>query len=213
MSQPPERLLEDGGILAALRRRDEQAFLTLVRQHHAALLHVAMLYVPSRAVAEEVVQETWLALLRGLDRFEGRSSLRTYLFAIARNIARQRGRAERRMDAFSTLEAEDAALLVDPGRFVPAGHRWAGHWWPDQQPIDPADSVVSAELQKVVTEAIHSLPPAQREVITLRDVAGCSPSQVCELLGLSDTNQRVLLHRARARVRAAVEHYLDEASR
>lgn len=120
---------------------------------------------------------------------------------------------ERRAAAFSTLEAENAAPLVDPGRFVPAGHRWAGHWWPDQQPVDPADSVVSAELQKVVAEAIHKLPPAQREVITLRDVAGCNPGEVCELLGLSDTNQRVLLHRARARVRAALEHYLDEAPR
>lgn len=212
MIQPGERHPEDAEILAALRRRDERVFLALIRQHHAALLQVAMLYVPSRAVADEVVQDTWLALLRGLDRFEGRSSLRTYLFAIVRNIARQRARSERRTAPFSTLDAEDARPLVDPGRFAPNGHRWAGHWWPDQQPVDPADMVVSTELQAVVAEVIRDLPRAQREVITLRDLAGCSAHEVCELLELSDANQRVLLHRARARVRRVVEHYLDETT-
>lgn len=212
MRSQGDRPVEDCAILAALRRRDEAVFLALVAQHHSALLRVAMLYVPGRAIADEVVQETWLALLRGLDRFEGRSSLRTYLFAIVRNIARQQARVERRAIPLSTLEAENTEVVV-AGRFAPEEHRWARHWLPDQQPVDPADTVLTTELQAVVDEAIHDLPRAQQEVITLRDVAGCSASEVCELLGLSRGNQRVLLHRARAGVRGVVEHYLDDTVR
>jgi RNA polymerase sigma-70 factor (ECF subfamily) len=164
--------------------------------------------VPSRAVAEEVVQETWLAVIQGIARFEGRSSVKTWLFSILVNIARTRGTKEQRSIPFSvTASVDDDEPAVDPSRF--RRFRKAGTWKrpPDPWPDPEAQAVVREELD-VVHAAIDALPGPQREVITLRDVIGCNSAEACAVLGLSEGNQRVLLHRARSKVRAAVErHY------
>jgi RNA polymerase sigma-70 factor, ECF subfamily len=174
------------------------------------MLRVASAYVPSRAVAEEVVQETWLAAMRGLDGFEGRSSLKTWLFGILTNLAMKGGARERRSAPFSALAAEDeGGPSVDPERFLPEGHEhWPGHWavaparWPT-----PEEGVLGGEVREVALAAIEALPEAQRTVIVLRDIEGWSAEEVCEALAISAGNQRVLLHRARSIVRGAIERY------
>jgi RNA polymerase sigma-70 factor (ECF subfamily) len=197
--------------LQALRRGDEAAFRTLVNDWHSTLFRLAMIYSPSRAIAEETVQETWLAVLRGLDSFAGRASLRTWVCRILVNIARRRAGLETRSMPFSTFEEAGEDPVIDPDRFVKAGPR-AGRWdWmalPGDWSRVPEDKVLSRELRGVVTDAIAELPPAQREVITLRDVEGWTTSEVGNLLAIEDGTQRVLLHRARSRVRQAVEDYL-----
>jgi RNA polymerase sigma-70 factor, ECF subfamily len=203
--------MSDRELVEALRRGDEAAFRALVDRYSASLLRVAMTYVPSRAVAEEVVQETWLGVLRGVDGFEGRASLKTWIFRILANIAATRGGRERRSMPFSALgRAEDAdAPSVDPDRFLPPDHdRFAGHWalaptrWPT-----PEEGLLSGETRAVIVAAIDGLPPAQRTVISLRDIEGWSSEEVRDALEISEGNQRVLLHRARTKVRAAVERY------
>jgi RNA polymerase sigma-70 factor, ECF subfamily len=205
---------DETALIAALRARDEAAFAHLVDQHTPALLRVARGYVPSREIAEEVVQETWIALLKGIDHFEGRSSLRTWLFTVMINIAKTRGIRERRGD-----DAEIAAFTggtVDPGRFRPAGERWAGHWKTGEEPSPfpdtPEGSVLGRELVEVARAELDKLPERQRQVVTLRDMLGFDSSEVCELLELSVANQRVLLHRGRAAVRKALEDYLADRS-
>src|SRR3954447_24062210 len=178
------------------------------------MLRVARGFVPSAAVAEEVVQETWLGVLRGLDRFEGRSSLRAWIFTILVNRARTRGERERRTVPFATLAAAEAGEgfhAVDPARFLPADHdRWPHHWAAPPARWDevPEDAVAHAETLALVRRAIARLAPAQRTVIMLRDMIGCDAEEVCTALGITDANQRVLLHRARSRVRAALEEHL-----
>jgi len=201
---------DETALIAALRARDEAAFAHLVDQHTPALLRVARGYVPSREIAEEVVQETWIALLKGIDNIEGRSALRTWLFTVMINIAKTRGIRERRGD-----DAEIAAFTggtVDPARFRPAGERWAGHWKsaeePSAFPDTPEGSVLGRELVDVARVELDKLPQRQREVVTLRDMLGFDSSEVCELLDISVGNQRVLLHRGRAVVRKALEDYL-----
>ena len=201
---------DETALIAALRARDEAAFAHLVDQHTPALLRVARGYVPSREIAEEVVQETWIALLKGIDNFEGRSALRTWLFTVMINIAKTRGIRERRGD-----DAEIAAFTggtVDPARFRPAGERWAGHWKsaeePSAFPDTPEGSVLGRELVDVARVELDKLPQRQREVVTLRDMLGFDSSEVCELLDISVGNQRVPLHRGRAVVRKALEDYL-----
>jgi RNA polymerase sigma-70 factor (ECF subfamily) len=177
------------------------------------MVRVASYYVRSQAVAEEVTQEAWLAVIQGLDRFEGRSSLRTWIFRILANQARLRGTRESRSIPFSTLGDDEPA--VDPKRFRGSDDRWAGHWaispnwWSDV----PADRLVDAETRSVVDEAIRALPEGQREVITLRDLEGWTSEEACEFLTISAANQRVLLHRARGRVRAALEAYVAQVVR
>jgi RNA polymerase sigma-70 factor (ECF subfamily) len=202
---------EDVRLVAALRAGDEQAFMALVTAWSPQLLRVARMYVSSQAVAEDVVQETWLAVLSGLDRFEGRSSLRTWVFRILTNRARTRGAREARSVPFSALADEDGKPAVDPSRFLRAGDRWEGGWASPPQDWDalPEQRLLSEETLAVVRAAIDELPPAQRAVITLRDLDGFDAPEVCELLDLSEGNQRVLLHRARSRVRRALEAYLD----
>jgi RNA polymerase sigma-70 factor (ECF subfamily) len=205
---------EDPQLLARLRRGDEAAFGELMDAHTSAMLRMAMIYVGSRAVAEEVVQETWLGVLRGLDRFEARSSLKTWVFRILRNIAITRAAHERRSVPFSALaaaETEPGEPAVDPDRFFPADHdRWPHHWalgptrW-----ASPEQGLLDRETRHVVLRAIEQLPPAQRTVITLRDIEGWPPDEVCDALGISEGNHRVLLHRARSKVRTALEHYYD----
>jgi RNA polymerase sigma-70 factor (ECF subfamily) len=205
---------DETALIAALRARDEAAFAHLVDQHTPALLRVARGYVPSREIAEEVVQETWIALLKGIDNFEGRSSLRTWLFTVMINIAKTRGIRERRGD-----DAEIAAFTggtVDPARFRPAGERWAGHWKSGEEPSPfpdtPEGSALGSELVDVARAELDKLPERQRQVVTLRDMLGFDSSEVCELLDISVVNQRVLLHRGRAAVRKALEDYLADRS-
>jgi RNA polymerase sigma-70 factor, ECF subfamily len=205
---------DDARVVAALRAGDEKAFLALVQSLNAPMLRVASVYVSSRAVAEEVVQESWLGVLKGLPAFEGRSSLRRWIFGIVTNCARSRGVREARSTPFSAMgPAEDDEPAVDPGRFLPPDHpRWPGHW--SQPPTAwPEDQVLNKESLAVVEAAIGRLPVNQREVITLRDVLGWTSEEVCESLGISEGNQRVLLHRARSKVRAALERHFDGEGR
>jgi RNA polymerase sigma-70 factor (ECF subfamily) len=200
----------DRELVAALKRGDEDAFAELIDAHNSSLLRVAMGYVSSRAVADEVVQETWLGVIRGLDRFEGRSSLKTWIFRILTNTAATRGARESRIVPFSSLVDDDGEPL-DPDRFFPSDHeRLAGHWALGPTPWKtPEEGLLSAETRAVMMSAIEDLPPAQRTVISLRDIEGWSPEEVCDALEMSEGNQRVLLHRARTKVRAALERYHD----
>jgi RNA polymerase sigma-70 factor (ECF subfamily) len=204
---PDERLLVD------LKGGDETAFCTLVHRYQRAMVRVALSFVPSQAVAEEVVQETWIAVLKGVDRFEGRSSLKTWIFAVLENRARTSGVREKRSTPFSSLEApdEEEGPTVDPSRFHRPDEPFAGYWTTAPTPWSelPDERLLSAETRGVVEDAIRALPLRQRQVVTLRDVEGWSSGEVCELLGLSESNQRVLLHRARGRVRAALEEHLS----
>lgn len=198
--------------MAALRRGDERVFSDLVTENSAAMLRVARMYVSSRAVAEEVVQEAWLGVIGGIGRFEGRSSLKTWIFRIVTNIAKTRGEREGRSLPFSALGGRDdeTGAAVDPDRFLDAG-RLAGHWTsaPSRWSELPEERLVGAETVAVVERAIEALPEAQRTVISLRDVEGWSSEEVRNALDLSETNQRVILHRARSKVRQALESYLD----
>jgi RNA polymerase sigma-70 factor (ECF subfamily) len=202
---------DDARLIAALRRRDADAFARLVDGHSPAMVRVALAYVPSRAAAEEVVQETWIAVMRGIDRFEGRSSLKTWIFRILTNVAMRSGARERRSMPFSALaEAEDTGEpSVDPDRFLPADHElFPGHWAiaPAQWPT-PVEGLLAGEIREVIAAAVAELPEAQRTVISLRDIEGWSSEEVCEALEISAGNQRILLHRARSRVRNAIERY------
>jgi len=201
--------VDDPQLVAALRAGDEIAFREVVAGYHAAMVRVASFYVQSRAVAEDVVQETWLAVLEGLDRFEGRSSLKTWVFRILANRARTRGTRERRSVPFSSMADDSDEPGIPPTRFRPATDRWPGHWAEPPRPWNdvPAEKLEGGETRALVFDAIRTLPPSQRDVIALRDVEGWSAEEVCSVLGLSEGNQRVLLHRARTRVRAALERH------
>ena len=203
--------MSDDELVAALCRGDADAFATLVDRHSPAMIRVAMAYVPSRAAAEEAVQETWIAVMRGIDGFEGRSSLKTWIFRILTNVAMRSGARERRSVPFSALAAaEDTGEpSVDPDRFLPADHElFPGHWaiMPARWPT-PEEGLLAGETREVIAAAIAELPAAQRTVIALRDVEGWSSEEVCEALEISAGNQRILLHRARSRVRNAIEGY------
>ena len=200
-------------LITALRARDEAAFAALVDLHTPSMLRIARGYVPNGAIAEEVVQETWIALLKGIDAFEGRSSLRTWLFTVMINIAKRRGIRERR-DADVAITAFTGGT-VDPARFRAAGQQWSGHWRETEEPSPfpetPEGSALGAELIAVTTRALDALPERQRVVVTMRDMLGFDSAEVCELLEISVANQRVLLHRGRAAVRAQLEDYLGDA--
>jgi RNA polymerase sigma-70 factor, ECF subfamily len=215
-SQPGTRTYsDDARLLAALRAGDEAAFETLINRYHGPLLRLAQLYVPSRAIAEEVVQETWIGVLKGLGTFEGRSSLKTWIFHILLNRARTRGKREGRSVSFSDLATAEDDLdepTLDPSRFWPADHpQWANIWvsYPRTWENLPEERLLSRETFERIRAAIDALPPTQREVITLRDIDGWSSEDVCNVLEVSETNQRVLLHRARAKVRRVLEQYLN----
>jgi RNA polymerase sigma-70 factor (ECF subfamily) len=202
---------DDDRLVAALRAGDPDAFATLLDRHEGAMVRVAMAYVPTRAAAEEVVQETWIAVMRGIDGFERRSSLKTWVFRILTNVAMRAGARERRSVPFSALaERENTGEpSVDPARFLPADHeRFPGHWavMPARWPT-PEEGLLAGETREVIAAAIADLPAAQRTVIALRDVEGWSSDEVVEALEISPGNQRILLHRARSRVRSAIEDY------
>jgi RNA polymerase sigma-70 factor (ECF subfamily) len=197
--------------LEAIRAGDQGAFAEIVDEWSPVMLGIAIRYVRSRAVAEEVVQEAWLGVVKGLERFEGRSSLRSWVFAILRNTAASRGEREGRTIPLSSLEAEgeDWAELNSDRFFGPDHDRYPGHWALGPTPWTlPEEGLLADETRGMIAEAINRLPASQRAVITLRDVEGWDSDEVCEMLEISAGNQRVLLHRARAQVRAAIEGYL-----
>ena len=191
---------DEDALLQRLRAGDEDAFATLVARHDGALRRVARTFVRTPSAADDVVQETWLGVLRGLDGFEGRSSLRTWIFRILVNRARTRAVGDARSVPFSALEDDDRPA-VEPTAFGADG-RWTSA--PPRLEHDPESSLLRRELRDELLGAVDRLAPAQRLVITLRDLVGLPAEEVCELLDITDGNQRVLLHRARARVHAAL---------
>lgn len=204
---------DEDRLLARLKRGDEGAFDELVNQHHSALIRMAMGYVADREVAEEVVQDTWMAVIESLSRFEGRSSLRTWICGILIHKAKDRGVREKRHTTFSAFEScdDDNDEAVDPSRFRQTGE-WAGHWAFPPQPWDdqtPEKLLASQQTVNAMQRAIELLPATLKEVLILRDVEGVDAKEVCEMLNITETNLYVRLHRARERVRAAVETYLE----
>ncbi len=200
----------DASMIAALCRRDEHALGQLIELYQGALVHTAMIYVASLAVAEEVVQETWISLLQSLDRFEGRCSLKTWIFRILTNRAKARGVREARSVPFSALRRlnDDAdEPSVDPTAFDPSSQQWITT--PQSWESIPEERVLAQETRTHIQQAVVGLPPAQRTVIVLRDIEGWSSEEVCGMLNISESNQRVLLHRARSKVRQALEQYFD----
>lgn len=212
----PVASAEEIRLVEALRQGDEAAFTELVDRYQNALLRLATVYVRSRDLAEEVVQDTWLGVMAGIGRFEGRSSLKTWIFRILINRAKTLGVREARNIPFSVLateggEADYDEPAVDADRFLPADHpQWPHHWAvPPQSWGETAEKLLlGKEVRGLLEKAISDLPRVQREVISLRDVEGWTAEEVCGLLGLSEVNQRVLLHRARSKVRRALEAYV-----
>lgn len=205
----------DAEVLSRLRAGDADTFARIVKDWSPSMVARARAHVSTRASAEEVVQDTWLAVIRGLDGFEARSSLRTWVFRILLNIAKTRGVRESRVIPVASLDP-DTGPTVDPARFRGPEDPWPRHWLDEAAPQawHPAaeDTAIAREIHHLVAAALDALPPRQREVISLRDVHGLTSEEVCETLGLSAANQRVLLHRGRAKVRAAVEDYDRNAS-
>jgi RNA polymerase sigma-70 factor (ECF subfamily) len=201
----------DQRIVSGLRAGDAAVFAEVFDRYNGSLVRVGMRYVPSRAIAEEVAQDTWIGVIEGIDRFEGRSTFKTWLYKILIYRARSRGERERRTTPMSALADDDSAPSVPTERFRGSDALWAGHWAtpPRRWDGDAEDRLLAGEARSVIDAAIAEMPLAQREVIVMRDLSQFSAVQVCELLGLTEANQRVLLHRARSRVRAALENYLD----
>jgi RNA polymerase sigma-70 factor (ECF subfamily) len=203
-------------LIDRLRDGDEAAFARLIDAYSAALLRLAVAFVQSPAVAEEVLQETWMAVVTGIGRFEGRSSVKTWLFKILTNKAKTRALRERRTIPFSAFEVRDPSdePAVDPARFLPASHpKWPGNWASPPQPwsMGPEGTALDRETLAVLKGALEDLPRAQRVVVALRDVHGWPSADVCAALDLSEANQRVLLHRGRSRLRAVLERYFADA--
>jgi RNA polymerase sigma-70 factor, ECF subfamily len=204
----------DADLVARLRNGDEAAFAGLIDAYSAPLLRLAVTFVQSPAVAEEVVQETWLAVVTGIGRFEGRSSVKTWLFKILTNKAKTRALRERRTIPFSEFEvANSDEPAVEATRFLPANHpQWPHHWATPPQPwsMGPEGTALDRETLRIVRRALEDLPRAQRVVVALRDVHGWPAADVCAALNLSEANQRVLLHRGRSRLRAVLERYFTD---
>ncbi len=206
-----EAQLDELTLLSLLRQRDETAFTQLVEQYHSSLVRLATIYVQDTRIAEEVAQETWLAVLHGLDLFEGRSSLKTWIFTILANKAKTRGGRETRTISYADWEDRPA---VSPDRFNDSSaEKWPDHWARGSAPASwdeiPEDLLLSQETLNIIREAIDQLPESQRSVIALHDMEELSAQEICNILEISETNQRVLLHRARSRVRQALEDYLQ----
>jgi RNA polymerase sigma-70 factor (ECF subfamily) len=204
---------DDSDLVAALRAGDEAAFSRIVSEWSRPMLTLARGFVSTEASAEEVVQETWLAVIKGLDRFEGRSSLRTWVYRILVNTAKSRGVREQRTLPWSSLAGEDAGPSLDPALFQGAGEPHPGGWraapaaWPDEAAVE--GSVLAGEVRRELRAALDKLPERQRVVLTLRDVLGHTSDEVCRMLGISQANQRVLLHRARTAARLAIAAYVE----
>ncbi len=202
---------DDQRIIAGLRAGSEAVFAEMVDKYHGSLVRVAMRYTPSRAVAEEVVQDTWIGVIEGIDRFEGRSTVKTWFYRILIYRARARGERERRTTPMSALANDDSTPSVPTERFRGSDALWAGHWAtpPQRWDGDAEERLLAGEAREIIDAVIADLPPAQRDVIVMRDLSQFSAAEVCDLLDVTEANQRVLLHRARSRVRAALEQYLD----
>jgi RNA polymerase sigma-70 factor (ECF subfamily) len=200
-------LRDEWELVAALQNRDEPAFLALVRRYHRAMVRVARAFLASDAAAEDAVQEAWLGVLKGIHAFEGRASVKTWIFRITVYCAKSRSARDGRLVPLSSLEEDDEGPAVDPDRFQPASARYANNW---SQPPEPwADErLQDAETAAFARAEIERLPLRQRTVMTLRDVEGLEAADVCVILGISEGNERVLLHRARAKVRSAMERYM-----
>jgi RNA polymerase sigma-70 factor, ECF subfamily len=208
---------DDIQLLARLKEGDEAAFTTLVEHFQASMVRLASLYVHDHRLAEEVVQDTWIAVLQGIDRFEGRSALKTWLYSILINRAKTHAQREAHYVTAGDLMSDDDANdepTIDPSRFLGSAHEGAGHWatLPANWEHVPEVRLLSQEVRQVIQTAINALPAMQRQVITLRDVEELDAEQACALLKLTEGNQRVLLHRARAAVRQTLDTYLDQHS-
>jgi RNA polymerase sigma-70 factor (ECF subfamily) len=208
----PIRTGDEQLLLAALRERDESAFAAVVDEYGASMRRFALTFVKSGAVADEVVQDVWMGVLHGIDRFEGRSSLKTWLFRIVANKAKTRAVREARSVPFSALTSDDHGPTVSPDRFQGPDGEHPGGWvvFPTPWTALPEDDLIAHETRKVIDAEIARLPEQQRVVITLRDIEGLDANEVCNVLEITETNQRVVLHRARSRVRTAIERYLTE---
>jgi RNA polymerase sigma-70 factor (ECF subfamily) len=207
--------LDELHLIERLRNGNEDAFVSLIEQYHTPVLRLAMIYVAERAIAEEVVQEAWMGVLEGLNRFEGRASLKTWIFRILTNCAKTRALHERRSVSFSSLadlEINVDEPAVDADRFLPADSSLPGQWasvpanWDDM----PEQRLLSKETAAYLRSAAEALPPSQRIVLMLHDIEGWTSEEICNVLGISETNRRVLLHRARSKVRRALEQYFGE---
>jgi RNA polymerase sigma-70 factor (ECF subfamily) len=199
-------------LINALKAGDERAFVDLVERYHGPLKRLARSFGASDAVAEEIVQDTWAGALQGLDGFEERSSLRTWLFTILKNQAGQRSAREKRSLPLSAFDGSEggAGPVVDPDRFRGPGDQWPGGWLTPPRPWEEPDRrLTSMETRDRLRDAMAGLPPRQRVVVALRDVEGLSSDEVCEVLSISETNQRVLLHRGRSAIRNQLEEYID----
>jgi RNA polymerase sigma-70 factor (ECF subfamily) len=203
----------DETLAAALRAGDERTFRELFERDYPMMHRVARSYVSSDAVAEEIVQDTWTAIITGIERFEGRSALATWMFSILINQARTHSARERRSTPFSSIAPGNAEEHgVDPDRFQTDDEAWPGHWATPPRPWQkPERRLLSLEARERLRDALAQLPDRQRLIVGLRDVEGLSSEEVCGLLGLSQENQRVLLHRGRSRLRAVLEGYVDAA--
>jgi RNA polymerase sigma-70 factor (ECF subfamily) len=198
---------DDSGLVERLRARDEAALKVLLARYHRATVRLAGAFARSEAVAEEVAQDAWIAVVQGIDGFKGQSSFRAWLFQIVSNIAKRRALREARSVPLSALGADDDAdePAVDPSRFNASG-RWVGHWSAPPEPWGgPEERLLAGEARTLICKEIEALPPLQRQVITIRDIEGCTSEEACAILGITEANQRVLLHRARSRVRRALE--------
>ena len=211
---PARMAVSDEQTLAALRSGDERAFRDVFARSYPMMKRVARAYVASDAVAEEIVQETWMAIVTGIDRFEGRSALGTWIFSILTNQAKTHSAREKRAVPFSSVATTDfEEPVVDPDRFQKDDEAWPGHWATPPRPWQkPERRLLSLEARDHLKAAMAQLPDRQRMIVGLRDIDGHSAEEVCDLLGLSPENQRVLLHRGRARLRAVLEEYLDAAN-
>ena len=205
----------DTELVDRLRAGDADAFAQLVENWSPLMLRLARTHVSTPASAEEIVQETWLAVIRGLDRFEGRSSLRTWVFRILTNQAKTRGVREARIVPWSSVVPEEQGPTVDPDRFRGPDDRWPGGWTVEGRPSawepSPESSAISGDIRDRLAVALAELPERQRVVVSLRDVHGLSSDEVCDALGITTANQRVLLHRGRAGLRASLEDYYRDA--
>jgi len=211
-TRPAGDRVDDSELLGLLRAGDEDTFRDIVDRWSPVMLRVARAHVSTDASAQEIVQEAWLGVIKGIDRFEGRSSVRTWVFRILTNLAKTRGVREARSVPWSSLGPEDTeGPTVDPSRFRGPDDEWPSHWTPAGAPVpfpeSPEGSLVAKEVRELLADALVELPERQRIVVSLRDVHGLDSDEVCEVLGLSAANQRVLLHRGRAKLRALLESY------
>ena len=212
--RPPKTAVDrdEPSLVAALRNREEAALIEVVRRYHRLMLQLALAHVEDRHTAEDVVQETWVAVIKGIDSFEGRSSLRTWMFRILTYQAAGRRKRDGREIPFSALASADAAAAepsVDPGQFLPRDHPETPFGWVSDPTEWPEEALLASETRALIHQAIEALPATQRLVITLRDLYGWPPQEICEALDISDGNQRVLLHRARSSVREVLDRYLS----